>query len=134
MELILKRAYFPSGTNGAIFCNEQFICFSIELPWKENRRKISCIPEGRYTISKRFTEKRGWHLIVNGVPNRSEILFHPANNAQKELQGCIAPVSALTSIGAGTDSRKADNKLNILVMEAIQEKENVFVTIQKAEI
>lgn len=134
MELILRRAYFPNGTNGAIFCNEQFICFSIELPWKENRRKISCIPEGRYSISKRFTEKRGWHLIVNGVPNRSEILFHPANNAQKELQGCIAPVSALTGIGAGTDSRKADNKLNMLVMEAIKKKENVFVTIQKAEI
>ncbi|MFA9389678.1 MAG: DUF5675 family protein [Prolixibacteraceae bacterium] len=132
MELSLKRAYFPHGTNGALFCNDQFVCFTIELPWQENRRNISCIPEGKYSLGKRFTERRGWHLLVKDVPNRSEILFHPANNALKELQGCIAPVTMLSGIGSGTDSRKADNKLNKLVVEAIQNDESVFLIIQKA--
>jgi hypothetical protein len=93
MELELKRAYFPKGTNGGIFFNDKFICFTIELPWKDNLRNISCIPEGRYRLGKRFTPNRGWHLLVNEVPGRSGILFHAANNALKELRGCIAPVT-----------------------------------------
>jgi len=131
MELILKRAYFPNGTNGAIFCNEQFICFTIELPWKENQRKVSCIPEGKFELGKRYTEKHGWHLVVNTVPERSHILFHPANHALKELEGCIAPVTVLTGIGTGVESRKAFDKLKSLVYEAIL-KENVSIIIEKA--
>jgi len=132
MELNLKRAYFPKGTNGVIFRDEQFICFTIELPWKENQRNISCIPEGRYQLSKRFTQKRGWHLIVKSVTGRSGILFHPANDALKELQGCIAPVTLLSGIGTGTDSRKANTKLNELVFQAPDADEAVYLTIQKA--
>jgi hypothetical protein len=34
-------------------------------------------------------------LEVIDVKNRKLILFHPANNALKELNGCIAPVTKL---------------------------------------
>lgn len=132
MELILKRAYFPGGTNGALFNDEQFVCFTIELPWKNNLRNLSCIPEGKYSLGKRYTEKYGWHLVVNAVPNRSHILFHPANHAIRELKGCIAPVTALTGIGTGADSRNAVEKLKKLVFAAVLHEENVSLTIQKA--
>jgi len=95
MELILKRVYFHKGTIGVLFNDEQFVCFTIELPWEENQRKVSCIPEGRYELERRYTEKRGWHLALKKVINRSCILFHPDNDALKELQGCIAPVTML---------------------------------------
>ena len=43
--------------------------------------------------------------------NRSLILFHPANHAQKELLGCIAPVTKIIKEGIGEQSRKAMQKL-----------------------
>lgn len=133
MEIILKRSYHSEseGTNGSIFVSGQFICFTIELPWKGNCRRISCIPEGKYLIGRRFSEKLGWHLIVLSVPGRSYILFHPANDALKELEGCIAPVTYLTGIGTGAHSRKANDKLKKLVFEAMRkENEEVFLIIK----
>ena len=110
MELVLNRTYFPNGTNGEIFRNDQLICESIELPWQENKKEVSCIPEGRYEIEARFSEQHGAHFCLKDVTNRTLILIHPANNALKELKGCIAPVTKLTGPGIGKNSRLAMNK------------------------
>ncbi|ANO48872.1 hypothetical protein Pf1_00624 [Flavobacterium columnare] len=64
------------------------------------------------------------------VPNRKFILFHPANNAQKELQGCIAPVTKLSGPGLGMLSRKAFTKLKDFVYKALDNKESVELIIQ----
>jgi len=131
MELLLVRAYFPSGTNGDLFVDGVFCSHTIELPWKDNHRGISCIPEGRYPVRKRFSLKRQWHLEVSQVPGRSLILIHAANDALHELQGCIAPVTAFTMPGCGTFSRKALLHLNELVFAALSRKEQVFLTIKQ---
>ena len=115
MELVLIRTYHSQGVNGVIFFNGVRICYSIELPWRNNVRGISCIPEGSYTISKRRSRKYGPHLWIRNVPGRELILIHPANNAIKELRGCIAPVSEITGPGTGILSRKAMRKLLELV-------------------
>lgn len=91
MELILMRDYRLRGTNGVLSHKGNVVCSTIELPWMGNWPMVSCIPEGRYRLSKRYTTHRGWHLLVEHVPDRSLILLHPANNALRELQG--APVS-----------------------------------------
>ncbi|GAA5042536.1 hypothetical protein GCM10011506_45140 [Marivirga lumbricoides] len=132
MELILRRDHHPEGTNGNLCDGEQQICSTIELPWRENQRMVSCIPEGRYELVKRYTDKRGWHLLVKNVPNRSGILFHPANDALKELKGCIAPVSKVVGPGKGIESKIADSRLKTLVFEAMDKGESVFLIIQKA--
>jgi len=85
----LTRTYFPEGTNGKLECEGKLICNTIELPWRMNRKRVSCIPEGKYFIRKRYSEKFKWHLEVVDVENRSLIFFHPANNALSELHGCI---------------------------------------------
>jgi len=133
MDFILKRTYYPKGTNGELWINGQSIGYTIELPWLHNQRNISCIPEGRYELVKRYTETRGWHILVKDVPDRSWILFHPANNALKELKGCIAPVSKVVRPGKGTQSKVADSRLKTLVLEAMERGENVFLNIQKAK-
>ena len=102
MELKLERIYYPGGTNGNLYLNGAGLCHSIELPWKGNEPRRSCIPEGKYELSKRYSAKFGWHLLVKNVKDRSLVLIHPANNALKELKGCIAPVSFLTGAGRGT--------------------------------
>jgi hypothetical protein len=129
MELELERTYFPQGCNGSIYCGDTFICHTIELPWKDNERRTSCIPEGRYELQKRYSPKFKWHLLVKGVPARSVILIHPANDALKELKGCIAPVSTLTAQGKGLLSKNALTRLIAVVYCALK-KEPVFITIK----
>ena len=101
MELELLRIYHPKGSNGNLSANGVGLCHTIELPWKENKNQVSCIPEGRYELVKRYSAKFKWHLLVKDVPDRVLILIHPANDALKELKGCIAPVFILTEEGKG---------------------------------
>ena len=79
--------YLPSGRELA----------TIERPWLNNQPRVSCIPEGVYTLSKRQSPvvKRssrgkydeGWE--VRSVPNRSYIMIHPGNWSS-DIEGCIA--------------------------------------------
>jgi hypothetical protein len=130
MVLELTRTYFPEGTNGKLECEGKLICNTIELPWKNNETKVSCIPEGKYFIKKRFSQKFQWHLEIENVQNRTLILFHPANNALQELNGCIAPVTKLSGPGLGLMSRKAFSKLKNLVYKALDNKESVELIVK----
>lgn len=130
MVLVLTRTYFPEGTNGTLVCKDKIICKTIELPWKENLCQVSCIPEGEYFLEKRYSSRFGWHLEIIDVPNRSLILFHPANSALKELRGCIAPVSQLSGSGLGLQSKKAFRKLIKMVYRQLEAKESVLLLVQ----
>ncbi|WP_394760176.1 DUF5675 family protein [Flavobacterium sp.] len=130
MVLTLSRTYFPDGTNGKLECEGKLICLTIELPWKNNKTKVSCILEGKYFIKKRYSKKFQWHLEVLDVQNRSLILFHPANNALLELNGCIAPVTKLSGPGLGLMSRKAFSKLKNLLYPILVKNESVVLIVQ----
>ena len=130
MVLVLNRTYFPEGTQGVLEWNGTLVCYTIELPWLENQRRISCIPEGKYVLQKRFSPKFKWHIHLQNVPGRDFILIHPANNAKKELLGCIATVTLHTGIGRGSSSRKAFGKLKALVYGALTDNEEVKIRIQ----
>lgn len=132
MILVLNRTYSPEGTNGTLEVNGKFICHTIELPFKSNQKRVSCIPEGEYFIKKRYSIKYKWHLEVMDVPNRTLILFHPANNALKELNGCIAPVSKLSGSGRGILSRKAFELLKSIVYPELDDGESVLLIVQSA--
>ena len=130
MVIFLTRTYFPNGTNGKLECEGKLISYTIELPWKRNETKVSCIPEGKYFIRKRYSPKFKWHIEIMNVSNRRFILFHPANHALTELNGCIAPVSKLSGPGMGHLSRKAFRKLKDLVYQTLKKNESVelFIT------
>ena len=130
MVIVLTRTYFPKGTNSKLECEGKLISYAIELPWKNNETKVSCIPEGKYFIQKRYSKKFKWHLEVKDVKDRSFILFHSANNAQQELNGCIAPVTKLSGPGLGLQSRQAFAKLKDLVYRALDSTETVLLIIK----
>lgn len=130
MVLLLTRTYFPNGTNGKLECEGKLICNTIELPWKNNETRVSCIPEGKYFIKKRYSQKFQWHLEIENVQNRSLILFHPANNALQELNGCIAPVTKLSGPGLGLMSRKAFTTLKRLVYKVLDTNESVELIVK----
>ena len=130
MELHLHRTYFKEGTNGALFYNDRFLGFTIELPWLNNARTISCIPEGVYQLKARYSEKFKYHLQLQNVKGRSLILLHPANDALKELEGCIAPVLQLSGLGKGISSRRTLQKIVSLCYQAFDRKEQVTLLIK----
>jgi hypothetical protein len=72
--------------------------YSLELPNRDNKRSISCIPPGEYICVYRYSPHFGritFHLT--DVEGRTYILIHGANFAgdvhkgyQSHLNGCIA--------------------------------------------
>lgn len=113
--LLLKRSYAPMGTNGTLTYRGRHVCHTIELPDKENQPKCSCIPAGRYRLIRHHSKRFPNSIALSQVPNRSGIIFHAANNALEELQGCIAPVTEHTGPGRGSESNNALNELKGLV-------------------
>lgn len=132
-EIVLERTYFINSVNGSLSVDGEYICKTIELPWKQNALRVSCIPEGRYRVLDRFSAKFGRHFHIVDVPNRSFILIHPANNALKELAGCIAPVSILTGEGLGGSSVKAMNRLFNKLFEPVNNAQAIWITIKNKD-
>jgi len=74
---------------GELFIPDCPRIWTIERPWRDNIKQQSCIPEGEYGL-KVHTGRIQPAILIDGVPNRTAILFHSANYAS-ELMGCIAP-------------------------------------------
>jgi len=65
-----------------------FSLVTLERPWINNKKGISCIPPGLYLVTKRFSLKHGHHFLINKVKDRSLILIHIGNYVT-ETKGCI---------------------------------------------
>lgn len=128
MVIELQRLYRDGWTDGEMLIKGILVCRSIELRWANNERNISCVPEGVYPVAIIQHPKFGECLQINGVKGRSGILVHVANDAQKELRGCIAPVFSLTGNGKGQYSRLALNYI-IENLRISDEKEH-FIDIK----
>lgn len=129
MDWYLYRTHYKAGTNGALFHGEEFLCFCIELPWRLNEQNRSCIPDGTYELVEFYSLTHKHHFLVHNVPNRTGILLHPANDANTELRGCIAPVSQLSGIGKGSGSRRALDKLVMRAEALLKAHEGLYLTI-----
>ena len=130
MELELVRTYYPNGTNGELLHNNKRVCFTIELPWLANKQKVSCIPEGRYELIKRYSQSYNEHLLLTNVEGRSLILIHAYNDALNESKGCIAPVSICSGEGKGNNSMLALKKLLAVTSIEFDKGNKVFLTIK----
>ena len=101
-------------TLGRLYVDNEWVCYTIERPWLDNQRRISCIPTGTYPLFTkeygRFWDKYKFPIPILGNTNpRSEILIHPANYA-KDLAGCIGLGNKKTN-NAVLNSRKTWFKL-----------------------
>ena len=63
---------------------------TLELPWKDNKKEVSCIDSGFYTNVKQFssTGHLGKRLEIPNVTGRTDIRFH-VGNYPKDTKGCI---------------------------------------------
>ena len=111
MELLIERyPHSKKETIGSGFVLENdFIKYefnTLELPWKNNEKRVSCIPIGDYKVVKRRSKKYGNHFHILDVPNRSYILIHNAN-FYTQILGCVAVGSDLSDING-------DNEIDVI--------------------
>jgi Family of unknown function (DUF5675) len=103
-QLLIWRA--PLNAEG------ELICATLEQEWNNNRPRESRIPPGRYKLAVKpfgtsrfddeYRKKFGaWHLgmiELEGVPDRSAILFH-MGNYHRHTEGC--PLLGLRTVKEG---------------------------------
>jgi len=86
----LKRVvYNQHGTFGVLIDDEGIpFALTLENPWEDNRRNISCIPANQYVCKRVLSPKFGDTFEITNVEDRSHILFHKGNTS-KDTNGCI---------------------------------------------
>lgn len=89
MNVVLKRiSQSEKGTFGNMLIAGQPVCVTLEDPWNDNQRGVSCVPPGSYECvphnGRRFRDV--W--LLKNVPGRSYILIHSGNSI-KDTSGCI---------------------------------------------
>jgi len=87
--MILKRiAETINATFGVLIHNGVPFTLTLENPWKNNKRDISCIPAGNYNCKRYQAPSHGNTFRIMNVSNRGCILFHKGNRDENTL-GCI---------------------------------------------
>lgn len=85
----LLRTYHPEATTGLFLdALDNKLCITLERPWLDNKRAISCIPEGIYSVKRYRSAKYPQSWIFQNVPDRSLILIHNCNYME-QLKGCV---------------------------------------------
>lgn len=138
----IKRKYTPEQTlGGATLSIDDNIVLefkTLELPWLNNQRQISCIPEGTYKVVTRISQKYKRHLHILDVKDRSFILIHHGNFAgsknpktgKSDILGCIL-------VGRTHNDLNNDGILDIThsistmnqIMSLIKDDDNISITI-----
>lgn len=90
MTIILQRINNERDRTFGVLHLPNRTFFTLELPWRDNNKDLSCIPAGLYqctfSYSPHFDKKT---YLLTGVKDRTSIRIHSAN-FPAELKGCIA--------------------------------------------
>jgi len=111
---VLSRNYGQLQTTGCLYVFEGdysfFNCKTLELPWLDNKKNISCYPSGVYSVVKYKRPDGRWAFLVQNVPGRSAILFHAGTyiaTSKPDSEGC-------TLVGFRYDDINDDGEIDIL--------------------
>lgn len=101
---------------------------TLELPWKDNQRNISCIPKGEYVAKVHTSPRFGRCLWIQDVPNRSEVLVH-RGNYYTDIRGCILIGSGLTDINADGELDVTNSSSSMKKLMSYIDTDEVVITI-----
>ena len=103
---------------------------TIELPWRNNERQVSCIPAGTYQLTPTKHKKFGDCFLVEGVKGRDGIMLHAANFVSN-VRGCVGVGMAHRDIdGDGRLDAAASRQAMSLLVNLI--KGSSLITIYDA--
>lgn len=94
---LIRLSTGDEGTFGMLVFEDGLCFHSLELPWENNERSVSCIPCGMYVVKTTDSPRFGSSYKVEDVPGRTDILFHRGNWAGRKsmpeldsnVEGCI---------------------------------------------
>lgn len=106
---IVRLSEWNGATFGQLLIDDKPEYRTLELPFKDNQKDISCIPAGVYVCKRENSPSFGMTFRVCDVPDRTHILFHHGNTT-KDTHGCIIlglTFGIMEGEPAVFDSRKA---------------------------
>jgi len=116
--LLIRDTFSDKSTLGELFLNGERMCDTLENPWVNNKKNVSCIPRGEYKVRLRLPRESATrdylHLLVEDVENRSYILFH-IGNTPKDTKGCVL-------VGLGSQQDVVSNSrlaMDLLIKEIV---------------
>ena len=147
---LIRTQFGSDATNGMIFLDGVFECFSLEDEYREQKiRGETCIPEGSYEVvlrkeggfHQRYSSRYSFHkgmLWVKSVPNFEWILFH-LGNTDENTAGCILVGDTQQDLDVSKDgfigsSGNAYKKFYPKVADVLENGESVRVNISKIKI
>jgi hypothetical protein len=147
---LIRTQFGSDATNGMIFLDGVFECFSLEDEYREQKiRGETCIPEGSYEVvlrkeggfHQRYSSRYSFHkgmLWVKSVPNFEWILFH-LGNTDENTAGCILVGDTQQDLDVSKDgfigsSGNAYKKFYPKVAEVLENGEEVTLNVSKIKI
>ena len=94
---IVRYRFSDQGTEGVLSVPGVGVSFfTLELPWRGNRRSVSCVPSGEYLCGIVQSPRFGRVYHIRDVPERSHVLLHSGNFAgdvslglRSHVEGCV---------------------------------------------
>ena len=88
--LILRDTFTENSTIGELHLNGEFMCDTLENPYINNERNISCIPEGSYSVRLRTARESATrdylHLLVTFL---IEVTYYFISVIQLKIQAVV---------------------------------------------
>lgn len=125
---IIRYARSDQGIRGRLRM-EGFKCHVLELPWRDNKNSISCIPAGGYAIQfvktgRPFSGSTHSYWL-NPVPGRQSILIHSGTFAGDRSMGFVAHSYGCILLGMSIGTYKGQAAI-FRSREAIQQFHEVM--------
>ena len=129
------------GVIGMLKNGSKFLAYTLELEWRDNQKRKSCIPKGTYEIAyrdfggyynrynERFDNHKKGVLELQNVKDRSAILIH-IGNRPSHTAGCIVVGSeADTNKSIIYDSKKAYIEVYAQAKKVLDAGKKLFIKI-----
>lgn len=96
MMILNRRETSDQGTFGEVTLPNGLVLYTGELPWRDNRPRVSCVPEGVYECQWILSPRFGRTFQILDVPGRSHVLIHSgnwcgdtSNGYKSHVLGCV---------------------------------------------
>jgi hypothetical protein len=105
-----------------------FACKTLELPWLNNAKNISCVPVGTYLCKRIFSLKYGYVYALQNVKGRSGIYIH-IGNYFSDIAGCIILGNAFADINKDGVLDVINSTITVKALHTFMQKKNFTLTI-----
>ena len=85
---IVRESVNSKSITGSIYVDDKYIGCTLELPYRNNEKGVSAIPEGSYGTVMRYDKNDGWRIQLTDTEPRTGVQIHKGNSPS-EIKGCV---------------------------------------------